>query len=432
MYKYKLKKSTSRRDAKKFVPEALFAFAIALMGYAFVFSGGSFVALVPAQFFLIALPFCLMLTTSRSTMSLKNMLIWSGFSGVLLVSIVVNFNNYDTLGTASLEFAIAHVLGLIGVIFALQWASSNLRIFTLLRILSFLLVPLIVLAIVTSAVSFGLLSRSTPFGIHPNWWGELGFAFILTSLALRKRTTSVLFIVTAFVLLFLVQSRGALLASVAGITCYGFLNAQISLSLRRILPVISFAGAGLLFSLFVLNDAYQSLKSFLNNRVLLLNDPYRGLDTGLTGRLEGWDYALEVFAGNPIFGNGMDTLGEVHNGFLQVAAEGGLALLLPLILWMVVAAIRAWRRQDYLTLSILVGYTVYAMTYPRMLNMNIAAILLFMSLFPWKTVLARLRRTQSRNNFYNASLGLVRFDQPMKNVRSGRPRIDSGGKNKGG
>lgn len=431
MPEYKLK-SALDRDVKRFVPEAFFAAAIALLGYVFVFSGGSLVALIPAQFFLIVLPLSLMLTTKRSVISHKSVLVWAGFSSVLLATVLVNVSNYDTLGSTSLEFAISHVLGLIGAIFAIQWATRNLRIRDVLTILSFLLVPLIVLAIVASVLSVGLLSRSTPFGIHPNWWGELGFAFILASLALRKRTTSVLFIVIALVLFFLVQSRGALLASMAGIACYGFLNVQISLSLKRILPVTSFVGAGLLFLLFVFNDTYQSLKDFLNSRVLLLNDPYRGIDTGLTGRLESWDYALEVFVDNPVFGNGMDTLGEVHNGFLQVAAEGGLVLLLPLILWMLVAAIRAWKKQDYLVLSILTGYTVYAMTYPRMLNMNIAAILLFMSLFPWGTARIWPRRLRSRNTDCNVSSGIIRLDPPGTDNRSERPRIDSGGESKGG
>lgn len=417
MPKHRLK-SALYRDVKPFVPEGLFAAAIALTGYAFAFSGGSLVALVTAQLVLIALSFFLMLTTRRSTLNFRNILIWSGFSSILLVTVLVNVSNYDTLGTPGLEYAFGHVLGLIGVIFALQWATRNLRILNVLTILSFLLLPLIASAIVTSALSFGLLSRSTPFGIHPNWWGELGFAFILASLALRKRTTAVLFIVIAFLLFFLVQSRGAALASIASIGCYGFLNAQISLSLRRIVPVISLFGAGFLFTLFVFRDTYQSLTDFLSNRVLFLNDPYRGLDTGLTGRLESWEYAVEVFANNIVFGNGMDTLGEVHNGFLQVAAEGGLALLLPLILWMLVAMVRAWKQQDYLALSILVGYIVYAMTYPRMLNMNLAAILFFMSLFPWGAARVWLRKSQPRNPAHKISSGSAQFNRHAEDSRS--------------
>lgn len=431
MPEYKLK-SAPDRDVKQFVPEALFAFAIALMGYAFAFSGGSLAALIPAQLLFIVLPFCLMLTTRQSVMNVRSLLAWAGFSSILLVTILVNIGNYDRLGSISFNFAISHVLGLIGVIFSIQWAARNLNIRSVLTILSYLLVPLIVLAIVTSALSSGLLSRSTPFGIHPNWWGELGFAFILASFALRKRTTLVFFIVLAFVLFFLVQSRGAMLASMAAIGCYGLLNAQVSLSLKRVLPAISFAGAGLLFSLLVFEGSYQPLRDFLSDRVLLLNDPYRGLDSGLTGRLDGWDYGLETFFGNPVFGNGMDTLGEVHNGFLQVAAEGGLVLLLPLVVWMLVAIIRAWKEQNYLAISILVGYVVYAMTYPRMLNLNIAAILLFMSLFPWGAVRSRLWQMHSRKTGYKAFSGILQVPPPVENSRSTQHSIDSGGENKGG
>ena len=66
----------------------------------------------------------------------------------------------------------------------------------------------------------------------------------------------------------------------------------------------------------------------------------------------------------------------------------------------------AMKTRNYLAVSIALGYLVYAMTYPRMLNMNLAAVVFYLSLFPWKRDFdARLnRRSESSCLFIESGL----------------------------
>jgi O-antigen ligase len=104
----------------------------------------------------------------------------------------------------------------------------------------------------------------------------------------------------------------------------------------------------------------------------------------LTGRLDGWQKAFDIFMAQPIFGQGFDTLTEVHNGFLRLAGEGGLMLLLVTVALIGTGLRNAMKTKNYLAASIILGYLIYAMTYPRMLNMNLAAAVFYLSVFPWK------------------------------------------------
>src|SRR5690606_17206087 len=97
------------------------------------------------------------------------------------------------------------------------------------------------------------------------------------------------------------------------------------------------------------------------------------------------------FGSNLVFGNGFDTMSEVHNGFLRIASENGLALLLPLCIIIAVALRSALAKRDPLSSAILLGYFAYVFTYPRMFNMNVAAALFYLALF--KSIPGSLSRT---------------------------------------
>jgi hypothetical protein len=62
-----------------------------------------------------------------------------------------------------------------------------------------------------------------------------------------------------------------------------------------------------------------------------------------------------------------------------------LMLLIAMALFIGLGLREAFRTQNYLAIGIIGGYLIYAMTYPRMLNMNLASIVFYLSLFPWKS-----------------------------------------------
>lgn len=303
---------------------------------------------------------------------------------VLISTILFNTGNYSET-SAPLEVALAHVAGIIGILFALRWAATNFATQTLLRNLALLLTPLVMLAIAASMQSGDFYARQSPFGIHPNWWGELGFALTACALAFPHWKARAFPLALAILLFVLVQSRGALLAAVSCIGIYVFLSTRwkrLFNSLR--LALASALLVAIAVGLFVYQ--YRSIQAwlFLRDEILLWDDSYRGIDSGLTGRLSGWREAFDIFMAQPVLGQGIDTLTDVHNGFLRLAGEGGLMLLLAMGLFIGMGLRDALKAKNHLAVSIILGYLIYAMTYPRMLNMNLAAVVFYLSLFSSK------------------------------------------------
>ena len=370
-----------------------FAIALAAMAYIFALSGGKLPLLVIAQGSVMLIAVLGFVFPKYSSLRRGNAVWLSVLSVVMFSAILFNTGNYSET-SVSVEFALVHIGGVIGMLFALQWAATNLMAQRVLRNLAFLLTPLVMFAIAISLTSGGLASRQSPLDIHPNWWGELGFALTACALAMPRWWARAVPIAAAVILFILVQSRGALLAAFSSIVTYLLLSTRWHrlLNPSRLAIVSALATFASVTFLVYQHHTIQAWL-FIRDDILLWNNPYRGADSGLTGRVTGWQDAFAIFMESPIFGNGIDTLTDVHNGFLRLAGEGGLILLLTIGALIGVGLRNAAKARNYLAISIMLGYIIYAMTYPRMLNMNLAAVVFYLSVFPWKEgSLARLNQ----------------------------------------
>lgn len=370
-----------------------FAIALAAMAYIFALSGGKLPLLVIAQGSVMLIAVLGFVFPSYSSLRRGNAVWLSVLSVAMFSAILFNTGNYSET-SVSVEFALVHIGGVIGMLFALQWAATNLMAQRVLRNLAFLLTPLVMFAIAISLTSGGLASRQSPLDIHPNWWGELGFALTACALAMPRWWARAVPIAAAVILFVLVQSRGALLAAFSSIVTYLLLSTRWHrlLNPSRLAIVSALATFASVTFLVYQHHTIQAWL-FIRDDILLWNNPYRGADSGLTGRVTGWQDAFAIFMESPIFGNGIDTLTDVHNGFLRLAGEGGLILLLTIGALIGVGLRNAAKARNYLAISIMLGYIIYAMTYPRMLNMNLAAVVFYLSVFPWKEgSLARLNQ----------------------------------------
>lgn len=370
-----------------------FAIALAAMAYIFALSGGKLPLLVVAQGSVMLIAVLGFVFPKYSSLRRGNAVWLSLLSVVMFSAILFNTGNYSET-SVSVEFALVHIGGVIGMLFALQWAATNLMAQRVLRNLAFLLTPLVMFAIAISLTSGGLASRQSPLDIHPNWWGELGFALTACALAMPRWWARAVPIAAAVILFILVQSRGALLAAFSSIVTYLLLSTRWHrlLNPSRLAIVSALATFASVTFLVYQHHTIQAWL-FIRDDILLWNNPYRGADSGLTGRVTGWQDAFAIFMESPIFGNGIDTLTDVHNGFLRLAGEGGLILLLTIGALIGVGLRNAAKARNYLAISIMLGYIIYAMTYPRMLNMNLAAVVFYLSVFPWKEgSLARLNQ----------------------------------------
>jgi len=229
------------------------------------------------------------------------------------------------------------------------------------------------------------LLRQAPMGIHPNWWGELMLCFVFGALAFERALLRYALLLVACILIVLVQSRGAMLAIGFGLVVYFSLSRVGNLELRSKSVAFLLIALSLMVSLAIFPAIGDLGIGFVMDNVLLVTDPQRGIGTGLTGRLEGWDHALSVFDENVFIGNGLDTLLTVHNGMIRVAGENGIVFLALLILLVLRALSQSNRQGNRWRFAAIAAYMVYAVTYPRMLNMNLAAVLFFVCLFSWQT-----------------------------------------------
>lgn len=354
---------------------------IASMAYVFAISGGSFRLLVTSQAgFLIGITCIVLLSVKRSRVDLYNIAAWFVLAIILVGNVFINLKSYSHAETSA-NFAILHIGGVIVAAFGIQWADRNLKPILILEYLAWMLAPL---AIIVFMLGWGAITgsiRFKPFGIQPNWWGEIALALIFSAFAVRQLSVKTLFILFGLVLLLFVQSRGALLAALVAILIQLLLRLKAApKTAPHILIIIS-----LLFftttTIFGLMGWVEPAIYFIKQKIVLIDHPYRGLGTGLVGRLEGWFSAITIFSENPILGGGFDTLSNVHNGFLRMAGEGGVLLLGMIVLMMFCAMVKAWQYNNFLTLSVLPGIGVYFLTYPRMLNLNVLGIIFIFCLF---------------------------------------------------
>ncbi len=127
----------------------------------------------------------------------------------------------------------------------------------------------------------------------------------------------------------------------------------------------------------------------ISTDVFKLNDPYRGLGSGFTGRSDLWAEAINTWMRAPLFGVGYhqsdrfitDQLGA-HSAYLSTLADMGVAGLLlycGLLLWSFLAGLAIEdARTRRVTLALIVGYAVYGLFESRAFNLGNPFSLLFL------------------------------------------------------
>lgn len=369
--------------------EVIIAAALGSSAYAFSLSGGLPLYLMSAISLLFIVFLWMFISNDRlSRVSKNNLFIWIIFVTLLISNMAVNVNNYQP---EELGGVMMRVLGFSMLLFVVQWIAVVLDPVRVLSNLGFVLTPLILLAIILS-ITESYLDRASPLSIHPNWWGELTFCYTATALAVKSKPFSIIMWCLAIVLLYYVQARGALMASVVMLITYlaysANSNGKFSATYLRFGVLTATLSMILIWKIGV-----GAVFSFIKNDLLLLDNAYRGIGTGLVGRVEGWRAAWQTFLENPIYGVGLDLMKNVHNGFLRVASEGGIILLVAVIIIIYMGVINSLKTKNVISLSIIVGYLALVLTYPRFLNMNLASTAFFLSVFSWKS--AEIRNKSS-------------------------------------
>jgi O-antigen ligase len=237
--------------------------------------------------------------------------------------------------------------------------------------------------------------RLKPADMQPNWWGEVLVAVIFGACFVSTRVVRYGLQLLALVAIVVVQSRSALLAALP----LTLMSVWLRETPRRMIVgavVLLVVVAPPLLTLDLLAAERSWLQrgvDFVANDIFLLNDPHRGLDSGATGRLDGWLVALELAWAHPLLGVGFgraspvvaaETGTSLHNGHLMMLVDTGIVLY-GIIVMVVIATFAAGLRRDRrIFATMLFGFVLVMFVQPRAINANVMSMLGWMSLvFVW-------------------------------------------------
>ncbi len=300
--------------------------------------------------------------------------------GVLSISIVTNITLYSHVDLMTCAVRITALIMFVTLITAIEMNVQARRI--LRMILSTVSCNLALLFVFASFVTpVWYWGRFAPNNMQPNWWGEVLFVVVFGATFTSKMVLRYGLWALALVGLNLVQSRESLLSAVLLITV-------VTLAGMRSRSVVAIAVActiGVMLDVFVFQTRLSSAaQDFVAEDVLLLNDPYRGLGTGASGRDINVRFGLELFAAHPLTGVGFGRSGgiageaiglPIHNGYVMLLAELGAPLFTIPAIIMIGALWLSFARKDWKSLGIMVGFMFSLLWTPRAVNMSLPTML---------------------------------------------------------
>jgi exopolysaccharide production protein ExoQ len=213
---------------------------------------------------------------------------------------------------------------------------------------------------------------------HPNHFGLVCFSILGAAFAWRNWPVRVTISGLMIAMIVAAQSRSALVSSLVMITAFLVLELK---NRKAVLTAIIAGCAVCIVVLFSFEQIIGAASSVLN-----LEDQYRGIDSGLSGRVDLWRAGIDIFRDQPFLGVGFrlqdealparfQAAGAVHNGFLGTLVEVGLVGAIPLFWFMCIGVRNLWRDSNgnhpgsQLGLSYVLAYFASALVEPRLLNL---------------------------------------------------------------
>ncbi|MEM6711119.1 MAG: O-antigen ligase family protein [Pseudomonadota bacterium] len=247
-----------------------------------------------------------------------------------------------------------------------------------------------VLAIGIAIVIAGESERASYVGLHPNLGGEILFGCIVLLCFAKPVLWRLVGYGVAIAAMLALQSRAALLGS--GLVIIG---AEV-LALRPItltrthVHILTSAAAiltiGATLTLLAFPHLVEAITRQITDGILLLRHADRGLGTGLVGRVETWNLALQTFLDHPFFGVGMDQVRTpeglaIHNAYLGLLAEFGLVAALPLLV--IIAGLWQTAHRDVKRFFVLFAGAFVLFFNARTLNLNLFPLIIWIACLPW-------------------------------------------------
>ena len=219
--------------------------------------------------------------------------------------------------------------------------------------------------------------RLAAHGIEPNWWGFMGMGLAASAFALRSRLLTVLCFGAGFYITYAASSRGSMISIVLGSLVVAFASAR-KLQRRHAAPALLAAlGALVIWILFS-----HTITAGVSNAIvdaLRINDPYRGVDSGFSGREEIWADVIDIWQRSPLVGVGFhqhqlltkSTL-PAHQSYLGMLADTGIFGLLWYVGFLAASLVAGFRivetQTRNLVLFIVSSYTTLGLFEAHVIN----------------------------------------------------------------
>ncbi len=227
-------------------------------------------------------------------------------------------------------------------------------------------VPAALFLLYVAATGEHLWGRLYAHGITPDWWGLVGAGLAMAGLAHKSRLLAALCIAVGFYITYDASARSAMIAILAGLIPVVILEMRALRGARLVGTIMMSLGALLLLMLF--SSSIADAVSNLVSSVMLVNDPGRGLGTGLTGRTTYWGEAFQIWLGSPLFGVGFHQHQmltsdhfEAHQIYLAMLADTGIFGFVWYICFLGMSLYAALHIEEKLSRNAVVGtITAYA------------------------------------------------------------------------
>ncbi|MBL8552330.1 MAG: O-antigen ligase family protein [Hyphomonadaceae bacterium] len=206
-------------------------------------------------------------------------------------------------------------------------------------------------------------ARFSAGGIGVQIWGELGVATVAAAVLSGKKHIIVIAALLALPVVVMTQARGPTMAALLVLIIY--INSLVPLRFSIWIWL-------LLMPAFVVIQQFGSEILDTLSALLLLDDPYRGVSSGFSGRFENWQTGWEAFARSPLIGSsiGDPVVRYTHNGFIMAFAELGIVGGGLFLVGMLAAVAIALVKGKWDILAALAGYFFFIMSTPRYLNFS--------------------------------------------------------------
>jgi len=212
-------------------------------------------------------------------------------------------------------------------------------------------------------IEVDLNGRHTFFGAHPNLGGEIFAAGVFASLIGQDAKRNNVQVVILGAAVMVLESRAALIT----ILLMYFLKFLDVINYRR--GMLQTIAIGTAVCVVVAVAAYSVDWSSL----LLIDDPYRGVGTGVAGRSERWEFGWNAFLSAPVFGNGyafyydQDVPGA-HNFFIYLLALFGMFGVLLLMMYIFLGYILY--KNNPRVARVVIGFALLCIFNDRLFDLN--------------------------------------------------------------